>query len=147
MTVSVLSAAKRLASQSDWTLSNLKLQKIIYLAHMFFLGRTNGTPLVYGTFEAWNYGPVHPDLYRSVKIFGSDPVKDIFYDVQNLPSGAERDIVDEAYRSLGHVQPGALVNATHRPSGAWAKNYTPGVRHCVIPNEDILQEYKGIPHE
>mgnify|MGYP006283548483 CR=1 FL=1 len=77
MTVSVLSAAKRLAARSGWTLSNLELQKILYLAHMVHLGRTDGAPLVHGLFEAWDYGPVHPDLYHRVKIFGSSPVKNI----------------------------------------------------------------------
>ncbi|RWO77206.1 type II toxin-antitoxin system antitoxin SocA domain-containing protein [Mesorhizobium sp.] len=67
MTLHVLSAAKHLAKQSGWSLSNLELQKILYLAHMFYLGRT-GEPLVSGHFEAWDYGPVHPDLYHRVKV-------------------------------------------------------------------------------
>lgn len=38
MTVSVLAAAKRLAQRSNWSLSNLELQNILYLAHMFYMG-------------------------------------------------------------------------------------------------------------
>jgi len=144
MTVPVLSAARRLASRSGWTLSNLELQKLLYLAHMFYLGRTHGDPLVPGRFEAWDYGPVHPDLYHKAKIFGSDPVEDIFHANAELPPGPERDILDEAYDSLGHAGPGQLVNATHRPGGAWDKNYLPGVRHCIIPNDDILAEYRDL---
>lgn len=143
MTVSVPSAAKRLAERSGWTLSNLELQKILYLAHMFHLGRT-GRPLVPGHFEAWEYGPVHPDLYHRAKVFGSGHVQNIFHGSKDLEPSPERDILDEAYDSLGKVGPGRLVNATHRKGGAWDANYLPGVRHCVIPNEDILKEYRGL---
>lgn len=144
MTIPVLSAAKRVAKRSGWTLSNLELQKIVYLAHMFHLGRT-GDPLVHGLFEAWDYGPVHPDLYHRVKVFGADPVGDIFYDAAEPAEGSpEREILDEAYDGLGDAGPGRLVNATHRPGGAWDANYIPGVRHCIIPNEDILSEYRGL---
>jgi uncharacterized phage-associated protein len=51
MAVSVASAAKRLCEKTGWTLSNLELQKILYIAHMFHLGET-GQPLVPGHFEA-----------------------------------------------------------------------------------------------
>lgn len=144
MAISVLSAAKRLGSQSGWTLSNLEMQKILYLAHMFHLGRTGGKPLVIGNFEAWDYGPVHPDLYHHAKIFGSDPVKNIFSGVDLPPKGPERDIIDEAFANLGSLGPGRLVNATHQPGGAWDQNYIPGARHIVIPNSDILAEYRGL---
>lgn len=147
MTVPVLSAAKRLASRSDWSLSNLELQKILYLAHMFFLGRNGGQPLVPGLFEAWEYGPVHPTLYHHAKAFGSNKVKDIFRAYPDLPLGSEQSILDEAYDSLGRAGSGRLVSATHRKGGAWDRNYMPGIRHCIIPNADILNEYRELESE
>lgn len=147
MTVPVLSAAKRLAERSGWTLSNLELQKILYLAHMFYLGRHDGQPLVHGQFQAWDYGPVHPDLYHRAKIFGSAPVRNVFYGAPDLQQGPERDILDEAYEGLGDAGSGRLVKATHKPGGAWDRNYKPGIRHCVIPNTDILAEYRGLGND
>ena len=144
MTVQALSAAKRLSERSQWTLSNLKLQKILYIAHMFYLGRTNGEPLVRGAFEAWDYGPVHPNVYHKVKIFGSDPVENIFHDVADMAKGPEKEILDEALESLDGFGPGQLVHVTHREGGAWEKNYIPGVRNCIISNKDILAEYNGL---
>lgn len=143
MTLHVLSAAKHLAKQSGWSLSNLELQKILYLAHMFHLGRT-GEPLVHGHFEAWDYGPVHPSLYHHLKVYGADPVQNIFPGIGDLLPGPERAIIDEAYRDLGHLGPGKLVNATHQKGGAWATYYRPGMRQCVIPNEAILREYQEL---
>ena len=60
MAVSALSAGKRLGKHSGWTLSNLAMQKLLYIAHMYHLGMYDATPLVTGHFEAWDYGPVHP---------------------------------------------------------------------------------------
>lgn len=141
MTVNVLAAAKHMAKRSNWTLSNLQLQKLIYLAHMFHLGRT-GEPLVYGSFEAWDYGPVHPQLYHAVKMFGSGAVSDVFPLTENIDGRPEAAILDEAYVALGHARPGQLVNATHKKGGAWDNNYIPGTRGCIIPNGEILGEFQ-----
>lgn len=144
MTVLVISAAKHIAKRSGWALSNLELQKILYIAHMFHLGRTNGQPLVYGSFESWDYGPVHPDLYHKVKVFGSDPVQNVFHDTQDIENCPERDILDEAFDNFGNAGHGKLVSATHRFGGAWDLNYMRGAKHCLIPNEDILNEYERL---
>ena len=147
MTVHVLSAAKRLGRRSGWTLSNLELQKILYLAHMFYMGRTGGKPLVSGSFDAWDYGPVHPGLYHVAKVFGSSPVGNIFHAYPDVPEGPESAILDEAYDALGKAGAGRLVSATHRKGGAWDLNYRPGMKGCVIPNGDILKEYAGLENE
>lgn len=144
MTIAVMSAAKRLAESSDWSLTNLELQKITYLAHMFYMGRRNGEPLVHGNFEAWDYGPVHPDLYHRANIFGSDKVKGFLFSGVSNPEGPELEILDEAYRDLGHVRAGKLVSVTHRKGGAWENNYRPGARSIIIPNSEILEEYLSL---
>lgn len=142
-----MSAAKKLAESSDWSLTNLELQKIVYLAHMFYMGRHDGEPLVHGNFEAWDYGPVHPDLYHRAKIFGSEKVKGFIFRGIGDPSGPECEILEEAYRDLGHVRAGRLVSATHRKGGAWENNYRPGARGIIIPNSDILAEYQSLDND
>lgn len=141
MTVSVFAAAKRLGEQSGWSLSNLEMQKLLYLAHMFHLGK-HGTPLVSGQFEAWDYGPVHPELYHRAKIFGSSPVGNVFHTVEDVSGGAEAELLDDAVKQLSHNRPGKLVAITHWEKGAWAKHYIPGARGVAIPNDDILEEYR-----
>ena len=49
MTVPSLSAAKRLCEKSDWTLTNLHVQKLLYIAHMFYMGENGGDKLVHGS--------------------------------------------------------------------------------------------------
>lgn len=142
MTISIFEAAKHLGKQAGWSVSNLKMQKILYIAHMHHLGNY-GEPLVHGLFEAWDYGPVHPDLYHHAKIFGADPVKNIFRSYKNLTNEkTEIEILDAAAEQLVDISGAQLVATTHRKGGAWEKNYLPGVKGMKIPNEDILEEYR-----
>lgn len=141
MTISVPQAAKALGTYSGWTISNLQMQKMLYFAHMFFLGRT-GEPLVDENFEAWNYGPVLPSLYKKVRFFGSDNIVDVFSGSSTFPNTPEYNILQEAAQSLAHRPASHLVNITHHQSGAWAKHYRANVRGIKIPNQDILEEYR-----
>ncbi|MDA1024183.1 MAG: DUF4065 domain-containing protein [Proteobacteria bacterium] len=86
MAVTSLSAAKLICKLSNWSVTNLKLQKILYIAHMFHMGKNDGAPLVEGEFEAWDYGPVEPSVYKKVKMFGSDPIEDVFFGVPDVES-------------------------------------------------------------
>ena len=141
MSVSVLAAAKHIGTLSGWSKTNLELQKIIYIAHMLHLGEQN-LPLVNGHFEAWHFGPVHPELYHRAKVYGADPVKDIFFNESSLEDGSpEKETLDNAYSQVGEFESVRLIAITHVDYGAWASNYKRGVPFIVIPDEDILNEY------
>ncbi|OOV34472.1 hypothetical protein BO91_01545 [Candidatus Synechococcus spongiarum LMB bulk10E] len=143
MTINVLQAAKYLARKSGWKYSNLELQKILYLCHMLFLGKYD-TPLLEGTFEAWMFGPVYPDLYDVLEKYGSKSVPEsAFEGIQDLD---EKDysrqimIFDSMTNQFPHCSAGKLIRITHWKKGAWAKRYNPGTR-SLIPNRYIFEEH------
>lgn len=140
MTVPTLSAAKYLCEASEWSLSNLKLQKLLYISHMMHLGRT-GTPLIDGHFEAWDYGPVEPSLYHHVKAFGRNEIGPVFHTVAPVTDPVAKDVMERTFQILRNMTPGQLVGVTHWDQGAWAQHYRPDTRGAVIPNEAILEEY------
>ena len=137
---SVLSAGKRLGERSGWTLTNLQMQKMTYIAHMYCLG-VHEIPLVSGTFEAWDLGPVHPMLYHMLKGYGAKPIRPggLFMAADLSDDYLGVDILDQAVDFLDRRE---LVNITHWKYGAWAKNYDPTFRGVLIPNRDILEEYR-----
>lgn len=140
MTVSAYTAAKYLCEKSEWELSNLSLQKMLYLAHMVHLGR-HQEPLVSGIFEAWEYGPVLPDVYHRAKVFGKKPVQNVFHDAaDDIPDARAKETLDEALNAMKDRPPSDLVAITHWEKGAWAQNYS-GNTHDIIPNKDIVKEY------
>lgn len=144
MPISAQAAAKRLGELRGWKLSNLEIQKLLYIAHMISLGRSEGArPLINEPFEAWDYGPVVPSLYHSLKMFGAKPVWDVFYWTPDIEGTPEAEIIDEVANKLSGKGPAALVAMTHRNGGAWANHYRPGAKGITIPNDDILGEYRA----
>lgn len=143
MAVSYAEAAKYLCKLSDWRLTHLQLHKMLYIAHMAFLGQT-GEPLISDErFEAWDYGPVLPSLYRHLRPFGSSPVSNVFKFVPDIQEGDEKDMLDWAYQRLAKVPAATLVALTHRENGAWWNFYRPQVRNITIPDNAIMEEYKN----
>lgn len=141
MAISQWTAAKTICECGDWQVSNLALQKILYIADMIYIGRHGvNSPLIEEDFEAWDYGPVLPDLYHRAKMFGSGPVRDIFYGI-NAATGEEGKFLVEACGHLIKKSPRELVSITHWKDGAWAKHYHTGYRGARIPRKDILAEY------
>ena len=139
--VSAFAAAHRMCERSDWSLTNLKLQKMLYLAQMMHLGE-RGTRLLNGSFEAWDYGPVLPSIYSEVKAFGKGPIRYLLSGRGVIRDDERAEMLDEAYDQLSQKTAGQLVNITHWSGGAWAKHYRAGVRGLVIPDHDIIREHR-----
>lgn len=142
MAVSALSAAKTICELKNWDVTNLALQKILYLAHMYHLGCHSGAPLIFEDFEAWNYGPVVPELYRRMKPFGASKVGNVFHWIEPVKADTpEYKSLQAAVSGTRNLTAGQLVANTHRDDGAWATFYKPDVRGITIPNSAILNEY------
>ena len=145
--MSAIIAASTLAEMSGWTLTNLQIQKLLYLAQMFHLGEEN-EPIFSEDFEAWKLGPVVPAVYRQAKIFGNKPVAS-FFSGQRMQDGSARRMLKRTLDELPDRRPWKLVSITHWDGGAWAKHYNDGDYGSVIPKHDILTEYRdrALAHE
>lgn len=135
--MSAIAAAATLADLSGGTLTNLQLQKILYLAQMFHLGETK-EPIFSEDFKAWKLGPVLPQVYAKAKIYGSKPVTSLFTS-NRLPEGSGKAMLERAYNELPKSA-SRLVAITHWDGGAWAAHYNDGFG-STIPKEAILDEY------
>jgi uncharacterized phage-associated protein len=142
MPLTAIQAARKVCEHGSWKITNLGLQKILYLAQMIFMGENNGARLVDADFEAWDYGPVVPEVYRRVRMFGANPIQDVFYGVPRPNDGLREMSLHNVCTFLASKKPGELVAITHWKDGAWAKNYKPGSLGITIPDEDILDEYR-----
>lgn len=145
MAISSLSAAKYLCGLSDWSLSNLQIQKILYIAHMAYLGEHDEPLIGDDHFQAWDYGPILPKLYRQLKPFGSSPIPDIFHFVKTFRDKEEKEKVESvliwAYENLSKMSHGKLVAITHRGNGAWWNTYRPQGENLVISDKAIKKEF------
>jgi len=139
--MSVFAAAGTLGDLSEWRLTNLEMQKTLYVAQMIHLGRTK-QPLFAECFEAWEYGPVVPALYHVVKQAGRDPICPFTTD-RLSPGTSECHALFDAFAMTRHLTPGQLISYTHRPGGAWEQYFVPFGRSRVIPNTSIQTEFEA----
>jgi uncharacterized phage-associated protein len=117
-----------IAAQRGVTMTNLKLQKLLFFAHAIALTERK-TKLVAGYFEAWQFGPVHPAVYQAFKAAGPepinfradalDPVSRVRRPLPTLTESATRDICDRVVLQFGHMSAGRLVDVTHATGGPW----------------------------
>lgn len=137
------SVARYICETGNWRVSNLQLQKLIYMAQMVYMGENDGARLVDASFQAWDYGPVIPELYSKVRMFGSGAIRDVFFLARPFKEDDRRKLtLDEACENLLSKRPGELVDITHWPEGAWSKHYVQGVKGIEIPDGDIIAEYR-----
>ena len=142
MPLTAMQAARKICEHGSWRVTNLGLQKSLYIAQMLFMGENNGARLVDADFEAWDYGPVDPRVYRRVRMFGANPIQNIFFAEPRIADGLREAHLHNVCTFLANKKPGELVSITHWKDGAWAKNYQPGALGVPIPDRDILDEYR-----
>jgi uncharacterized phage-associated protein len=122
-------------------LSNLKLQKMVYLAHGLYLVDTDGEPLLKDRIEVWPYGPVISSLYHKFKIYGADylPVSaasavSVDFDEQT------KKILDQTWEMCKNMDAIKLSNWTHLPDSPWQKAVD--ANKSVIPDDEIKNYFR-----
>lgn len=124
-------------------LTQLKLQKLLYYAQGYELADT-GKPLFDDAIEAWEYGPVVPNVYNAFAeeemtgrgvIFecpGGDP--------DAVPEEA-RELLDDVLNVRGQFSAGSLVRMTHKEA-PWKDAYQAKKRN-VIPQDALAKYFEG----
>lgn len=121
-------------------ISNLQLQKILYYIQKNFLQSKNERAFA-DDIEAWQFGPVVPNVYYHFCAFGSMSI--IFYlgTLLNEINYDDKSSIDAIVEEKRKINVWDLVNDTHKPNGAWAKIYKNGEgNHHVIPINLIQKE-------
>ena len=118
--------------------SNLQLQKILYNIQKFYLYEFN-VPFFVDDIEAWQFGPVVPNVYYHYCGYGAMPItNEVEAPVFNI-----RDIViiNNIVETKRCLSPWVLVAESHRPGGAWDRVFQNGLgNHKVIPLDYIREE-------
>ena len=123
--------------ETKQSISNLKLQKMLYFAWIEYYKKTQDR-LFSDTFRAWKLGPVVYDVYLSYRIFGAMPIS--YVPKNNSSSELSEDIkkflsdLPDSQRGFSVTQ---LVKKSHRGGGAWAVAYGDGNVSNFIPFDSI----------
>ena len=128
----------RRADKENIELTPMKLLKLVYIAHGWYLG-FNDNKLINEPVEAWRYGPVITSLYYKLKSFGSNQV-----DALIIPPPGEKNEIDNktqeflglvwtAYKKFNALQ---LSTLTHLKDTPWAKT-----DQSYYIDEEVIKKY------
>ena len=132
----------RLASQEGKGVDTMKLLKLTYIAHGYYLGFFDRS-LFSNKVEAWKYGPVIPELYGVIKRFRSMAVDIELVDLysEHEVSQEDREFLASMWQSYKHLSGRELSALTHQPGSPWDQVYIKDQYNLVIPNEIIKNYY------
>lgn len=125
-------------------ISNVRLQKIMYLVHVGFLKEFNKKLIDDESFTAREYAPVIKSVYYKFQIYGGLPIDDKQKcDIALKPEEAE--LIDNIVQKCINLKPWELVQKSRNPNGAWIKVYKDGegYKDIVIPDKLIQEEALG----
>lgn len=120
-------------------LTNMKINKLLYYSQGYYLKRYK-RPMYDDEIEAWDHGPVIPEVYSTYKKYDNKPIKS--YDVDMVAEVAPevKDIIFGVARKYGGYNASALRNMTHVIGSPWDQVYQKGDAHIKIPLP-IMQDY------
>lgn len=117
-------------------ISNLQLQKILYYIQREFLQQ--GVIAFSENIEAWQFGPVVPEVYKQYCGFGALPIRMRYViDIQ----ADDKKIINPIIEKKRILNPWDMVSDTHSSGKAWDLIYKDGLGdHQVIPQELIRKK-------
>lgn len=127
----------------------MQLLKLVFLSHGWSLA-LNDASLVAQAPQAWQYGPVYPEIYRALNKYGSNPIRERIMDKEtNFPYSAnlserQKKVIEAVLKSYGKKHAFELSNITHLPDSPWDKTIkTTGV-YTDIPFDRMKKYYNDL---
>lgn len=95
-------------------ISNLQLQKILYYIQGEYMKKNQGEVLFNESIEAWQYGPVVPDVYYEYNIYSASRIIDKQEEIEI--TDCNKSIIDEVIVNKSLLRASRLVHDTHQES-------------------------------
>ena len=120
-------------------IDNLKLNKLCYYAQGWHLAKF-GEPLFTDAIQAWDYGPLIPEVYYTYRVCGKEPIQEpaTDFDESELPRNV-LSLLSEVYISYGKYTSAALIDMTHMVGTPWREIYEPKKNNII--NNDLIKSY------
>lgn len=116
MTYSALEVARYIIyheAQQGRTVSNLRLQKLLYFVQAKFIADgQNASPCFYEPMEAWGFGPVVREVYYAYRYYGGAMIPPE-RNFSTMIALSDRSMIDEILDDCAQYSTSALVDITH----------------------------------
>lgn len=141
--ITVAAALLNKANEKGLVLTPMQLLKLVYIAHGWMLGLCS-RPLIHEDVEAWQYGPVIPEVYHAVKHFRDSPVTSVAFAGPAPLDAEESDLIDQVLDIYGKKNGIALSSITHKPGTPWDKTWNSYGKNAKISNDLIESHYSDL---
>ena len=135
------------AKRDGVSLTNMQLQKLVYIAHGWALALLN-RGLIYEPVEAWQWGPVIKSLYHTLRQYGSGEV------TSTIPMiGArslqlrEEDLIESVWNGYKDMSGFKLSTITHQQNTPWSRTVKQFGLRSVIPEKYMAEHYRHLYDE
>lgn len=127
-------------NEHNITISNLKLQKLLYFVWVEYYKIKNDY-LFSNKFFAWKFGPVVPSVYYEYCHYSGFPI--VFDDYNKYNDELDEDLketLDQCLKVNVHKSPSELVKMTHEPNTPWSEIFNDKNKgyNSIIPFELII---------
>ena len=144
--IHILAVANRMIECSDFYISNLKLQKILYYAYGANLV-LNPEEVLTERPQAWHYGPVFPSVYHAFIYYGSGYITghaaiSSLHGISSHVSEKLDQILSKVFEIYGKIDDLELVQLTHQKGSPWATTYDPKKKNKPIPQKLIKAYFR-----
>lgn len=132
-----------IANKKGKSLTPMQVLKLVYMCHGWMLGLYS-SPLIRDKIQAWQYGPVIPDLYHEMKVFRADPVTVKLRQPlgEEEFSAQEDDLINQVFDIYGDYSGPSLSTITHQAGSPWHDVWNSSGDE--IPNELIQAHYQEL---
>lgn len=124
-------------TNEDKPISNMQLQKILYFIQLDYLKRFD-KPIFSDEIEAWQFGPVVPNVYYYFSGFGSMTIPLAFSDYNISPD--DKININKIVEVKRELFPWDMVKDTHKEGGPWDLIYKNGKGKRNIIPMDLIKE-------
>lgn len=103
--------------------TNMRVNKLLYFAQGWHLARY-GKPLFDAPLEAWQYGPVVPEVYNRYSPFGAQGIIIASAPKDNVFTPEEYALLLDVATEYDNLSTSALMRITHETGAPWSRvNY------------------------
>lgn len=128
----------------DEGMTNLRVNKLVYFAQGWSYARL-GRPLFDDEIQAWDYGPVVPEVYNTFKACGRERIHAASGKFSaEIFTAEETELLLDVAREYGQYATSHLVSITHCQGSPWRESYRKHF-HAAIENENICQYFNTLP--
>lgn len=120
-------------------LTNLCLNKLLYFAQGWSLALRN-KPLFEEELQAWDLGPVVPEVYHTFKPCGRDRIASVsgYYNDEIFDEDVLELLLNIEY-NYGKYTASKLVEITHENNSPWSKVYKKGCNEVI--SKELMKDF------